>query len=167
MTDEKRTMITFTVYGQPRPAGSKRAFPIRRKDGSLGAVVSDTSGQEGKEWRALVQAAARKEYSGPLLIGPLRLTIIFALPRPQGHFGTGKNGLIVKDSAPKFPTKRPDLLKLARAVEDALSGVVWKDDSQIVWEILRKQYGNRYAMQVEIIEQASEAMEICDDSFAD
>ena len=57
--------------------------------------------------------------------------------RPKGHFG--KRGLL--PSAPIAPIVKPDLLKLARAVEDALSGLVYKDDAQIVREILDKHYG--------------------------
>jgi len=33
------------------------------------------------------------------------------------------------------------VLKLARAVEDALTGVIWADDAQIVDEVIRKRYG--------------------------
>lgn len=32
----------------------------------------------------------------------------------------------------------PDVLKLARGVEDALTGIVWRDDAQIVNESLSK-----------------------------
>lgn len=72
-----------------------------------------------------------------LLEGPLRLSATFYLPRPKGHFG--KRG--IRPSAPKYPTTKPDCLKLGRAVEDGMIGVVYRDDAQIVQERLHKVYG--------------------------
>ena len=40
-----------------------------------------------------------------------------------------------------FHTKRPDLDNLAKAVKDALKGVIYADDSQIVEAHLFKRYG--------------------------
>jgi Holliday junction resolvase RusA-like endonuclease len=42
-----------------------------------------------------------------------------------------------------YPTSRPDLLKHIRALEDALTGVVWRDDSQIIEQHLEKRWGVR------------------------
>lgn len=60
------------------------------------------------------------------------MQIKFYLSRPVAHFGSGKNSEILKPNAPQAPTKKPDLTKLIRPVEDALKGLFWKDDSQIV-----------------------------------
>lgn len=66
----------------------------------------------------------------PLLAdGPLAMRLGFALFRPK--------------SAPKrvrFPATRPDLDNLAKAVKDALRGVCYRDDAQIVQLDLRKDY---------------------------
>lgn len=129
-------MISFTVLGVPQTAGSKRAFPFRRPGGSLGVRVTDDN-PKGREWKNAVAWAAREVFRGPLLEGPLVLRIVFVLPRPKGHFG--KRGLL--DSAPARPTTKPDLLKRARAIEDSLNGIVWRDDAQIVEEVLGKFYG--------------------------
>jgi Holliday junction resolvase RusA-like endonuclease len=40
-----------------------------------------------------------------------------------------------------WPLKPPDVLKTARAIEDALTGALWTDDAQIVSEYLAKRYG--------------------------
>lgn len=132
--------IIFTVNGLPATAGSKRAFPFKRPDGSLGVNVSPDN-KKAKPWMAAVAAEAREAYEGELLRGPIELTVVFRLPRPQGHFGTGRNAGLVRDSAPRHPQVKPDLLKMARAIEDALTGVIWKDDAQIVQEHLVKYYG--------------------------
>lgn len=136
--------LEFFVPGSPVAGGSKRAFPVKGRDGKLHVSVTDASGPKGKEWRAAIRFAAAaaatggEMYGGPLT-GPLRLTLCFFLQRPQSHFG--KRGL--RASAPPFPTTKPDVLKLARAVEDACTGIVWVDDAQVVMEDLRKAYADR------------------------
>lgn len=136
----------FTVLGEAKPAGSKRAFPL--KTGKI--VVTDTSGKAGKDWRRSVAEAASEVAPSELLRGPLSVQMIFYRPRPKGHYGTGKNSGQVKQNAPDWPTTRPDVLKLARAAEDACTGVLWADDSQIVLEFLQKAYGEPARLEVRV-----------------
>jgi Holliday junction resolvase RusA-like endonuclease len=133
-----RAELAFVIYGDPKTAGSKKAF-VNPKTGR--AIITDDVGKPGKEWRGSVQAAAREHFTGELLRGPLLVELTFYRPRPAGHFGTGRNAGALKPSAPTLPTTRPDVLKYARAVEDALTGVVWADDAQITDEVLRKRFG--------------------------
>ena len=91
--------------------------------------------------------------------GPLRLTLTFFRTRPLGHYGTGRNAAQLKDRAPDKPTVRPDTVKLTRAVEDALTGVVWRDDSQVTTHLLKKRYGEfgrGYCVEI-VIEQDCES----------
>jgi Holliday junction resolvase RusA-like endonuclease len=131
-------VIRFVVLGLPKPAGSKRGFPYRGKDGKLHVRVADANPQAGA-WKQEVALAARA-HVGELLLGPLVLRVTFTLPRPAGHFGSGKNAAAVRASAPTAPAVKPDLLKLTRAIEDSLTGVAWRDDAQIVEEHLWKRY---------------------------
>ena len=133
--------ISIVVYGIPRPAGSKRAFSIKKNGQYTGrTIVTDASGQLGRDWRADVKAAAIAQHQGPPLEGALYVEISFGLPRPKSHFGTGKNAPFLRRGAPMAHTKKPDVGKLARAVEDALSGIVWRDDRQIVCALCYKEY---------------------------
>lgn len=79
---------------------------------------------------------------GPWL-GPVTLTATFHMPRPQSHFGTGRNAGQVKTSAPLHPVTlgRNDTDKMIRLVGDALTiaGVI-KDDAQIVRILAVKQW---------------------------
>lgn len=75
------------------------------------------------------------------------MIVEFFLPRPKGHFGV--HG--VKRSAPKYPTVRPDATKLMRPLEDALTGIVWKDDSRIVEQVVRKSYGDPPRAEVKVV----------------
>ncbi len=142
--------IEFTVYGEAKTAGSKKAYPFQSKStGRLGVRVTHDN-PKTKDWMAMVGQVAAAHYDGELLKGPLRLFLQFVRVRPMGHFGTGRNAGTLKDSAPRYPTTRPDTVKLARAVEDALTKVIWHDDSQVVVHELRKSYGKQVCVKVVI-----------------
>ena len=143
------TEIRITVLGEAQPAGSKRAFAMRYGDGrpvmrpngtQVVNVIDDNS--KSKDWKRHVTLAARRAYCGEPLEGPIEVEMIFYRVRPKNHFGSGKNASRLKDTAPAFPTGKPDVLKLARGVEDALTGWCYVDDSQIVDEYLAKRYGD-------------------------
>ena len=145
--------IKFFVPGTPRTAGSKRAFPLWRGKGPnkqfVRSIITDDSGAAGKAWRSVVQDAAREAFGERTLMeGPLRVAFDFFVQRPKCHIGAKG----VKPSAPRKPITKPDLLKLARAAEDALTGIIWKDDAQIATEVLRKRYADKPGMDVEIRE---------------
>ena len=53
--------------------------------------------------------------------------VVFFLKRPQ----TVKR---------EFPSVRPDLSNYVKVIEDALNGVVWEDDGQIIDLFLSKRY---------------------------
>lgn len=135
--------VSFTVYGQPAPAGSKTVG--RGKTGQT--FVRDSSKRSYPWKKDVAQAAGIAMRGRPLLDGPLLLELTFHVPRPKGHFGA--RGL--RPSAPRFPTVKPDVLKLARAVEDALTGVCVRDDAQFVTETLQKTYGEPARCEVRIV----------------
>jgi Holliday junction resolvase RusA-like endonuclease len=118
--------VSFRVLGIAAAKGNMKAFPFKRKDGSLGAAVTEGT-KHSKDWQLAVRNAAQASCGGVFFDGPVRVAVLFFLPRPK--------------SAPRRVTHhvtRPDCSKLVRAVEDALTGVLWKDDSQIVDLIVRK-----------------------------
>ncbi len=150
-------MITFTVYGKQIPQGSKRTVPIYRDgkpvmigDRTLTRVAPDNPGLPG--WRQEIAHVARRAYDGESLDGPISLTVCIVRPRPKGHFGSGRNAGKLKESAPHFPTTRPDSLKLVRAVEDAITGVLYLDDAQIVRHTINKEFGREYSLTVTVSE---------------
>jgi Holliday junction resolvase RusA-like endonuclease len=134
--------VFFTVYGQPAPAGSKTVGHGRQGQ----AFVRDSSTRSYPWKRDVAQAAGIAMRGAPLIEGPLMLGLEFYIPRPKSHYG--KRGL--RPSAPPIPIVKPDLLKLARAVEDALSGVCYRDDAQIAREVLDKFYGEPARVEVRI-----------------
>lgn len=140
--------ISFFVAGDPKPAGSKRGFFNKF---TKHVVITDAN-PNSKDWKTDVKYQAAQHYSGDLWDCPIYLKLTFFRLRPAGHYRSGKNAHLLKDSAPKRPTPKPDVLKLARGVEDALTGVIWVDDSLIVDESLHKNYGDKPGVLVEIKE---------------
>lgn len=159
------TPIKFCILGKPQTAGSKRAFPLKRRDGSpvlrpngTQAIAMVDDNPETKNWQRAVAEAAREAYQGELLTGPLAAVFTFYRVRPRGHYGSGRNAHVLKESAPKYPATKPDALKQARAIEDALTGVLYVDDAQIVREFLAKEWGEPARCEVVIV--SPEAPEI-------
>lgn len=144
------TRVEFNVLGEPQPQGSKTTVvragrrPVMREDNPLTGP-----------WRSTVTAAAVKAMGDrQLRSGPLRLRVVFVFPRPAGHWGTGRNAGRLKPSAPVYCRTRPDVDKLLRAVGDALTGVVFRDDAQVVIVAAEKHYGEPPCAHVVIEELA-------------
>lgn len=129
-------MITITVIGIPRPGGGKIAG-IGKKTGKL-FVRPDNPNT--KYWRADVQQAANQQYKGTLMTGPIVMSYDFRFPRPKSHYRTGKNSAILKANAPGGHIVKPDLTKVIRSTEDALTGIIWRDDCQVWDRTERKRY---------------------------
>lgn len=72
--------------------------------------------------------------------GPVDVALTFYLTRPKNHYGTGRNAERLKQSAPSFPAVHPDIDKLTRAVLDALTGICFEDDRQVVGLVVAKRY---------------------------
>lgn len=91
----------------------------------------DAGGKGNAEWKKAVAIQARSFMQGTAPVEcAVKVEFIFFLRRPKAHFRTGKFAEILRDDAPVFHTQAPDALKYARSTEDALSSIVWKDDSQ-------------------------------------
>jgi Holliday junction resolvase RusA-like endonuclease len=131
--------VTLTVHGIPAPQGSK----TRTKWGMR------EDNPNTKPWRAAVAAEAAAATIGKEpLTGPLALAALFFFPRPKSHYGTGRNADVLKATAPDYCATKPDADKLLRAAADAMTGIVYRDDSQLVHVSARKLYGQPRAVLV-------------------
>lgn len=145
-------IVEFWVPGIPAPAGSKRAFYIEKLKR---AVITDDC-KRSKPWQADVKHFAFSAMNGqPALEGPVRLEAVFRMPRPKGHYGTRQGQSRLHDWAPMHPTSKPDATKLLRAIEDAMTGIVWKDDAQVVHQTVEKLYGERPGVLIRVMKIAA------------
>ena len=114
-------MIEFEVFGRPAPQGSKTIMRGRLVESSKYLPA----------WRKAIAEAATEAQAetGFFSDQPLAVSVIFFLPRPK----------TVKRSLPTAP---PDLDKLARAIGDSCTGILYNDDAQIVEMNLSKLYAD-------------------------
>jgi Holliday junction resolvase RusA-like endonuclease len=112
-------VIEFVVYGSPAPQGSK-SF----KGMVNGHAVMAESSKNVKPWRMDVKAAAeavRAQHG--VQAGALFVTMVFTLPKPKSAAKTRKT----------WPDRKPDLSKLVRSTEDAITDAgLWDDDARVV-----------------------------------
>ena len=142
------------MIGIATPKGSMKSFVVTRGDGSIvrtkgGApmtTITDQQGTRGKVWAARVSGAAllaidetgfKLERSEPMTV-----EVDFYMPRPKGHYRTGKFQNLLRDAAPAVPSTMPDVDKLIRGVLDALTNIVYTDDGQVVRVTGAKRFGD-------------------------
>ena len=125
--------VTFTAYAQPQPQGSMRKVRNRR----TGEIILTSDNRNLKPYREEVTRAARQALHAAGLAEPMAakhvpvaITFVFTLRRPA-HCPKGRTEPVVK----------PDLSKLVRATEDAMTGFIYHDDAQIVQMVAEKHYG--------------------------
>jgi Holliday junction resolvase RusA-like endonuclease len=138
------------VFGVAQSAGSKRALPAGGRAGGRPIVIDDNP--KSKAWQSLVAgeaARAMQEQEVTLMQGALCLRLRFVRVRPGGHY-TPKGELTAEGRRQAFPAKRPDVTKLIRGVEDALTRVVWRDDAQVVQQEATKVWGEPERVEVEV-----------------
>ncbi|MGV3071501.1 RusA family crossover junction endodeoxyribonuclease [Corynebacterium phoceense] len=111
--------LVFFVPGKPLPQGSKKYLGTNQRTGR--AVLRESS-TGVYAWRDKIGYTARFNMRRiPLATGPVQLGFEFVMPRTKA----------MRHNTPPPMTQKPDLDKLARAVFDALTGIIYKDDSQV------------------------------------
>jgi len=149
-------LISFDCVGRPVPQGSMTAS-YNRKQGV--AHVHHVQGTALALWRAELREAAAN--AGAIkLLAPLFVTIHFGIPRPKFQTELKRGQRIVKmEYYYARPAIQPDLDKLIRAVLDALTGVCYDDDAQVVMLLATKQYGESTHVEItDEIEQIGSAL---------
>lgn len=136
-------VIQFRVYGIPKTKGSTKGFPIRKKNGNIRVIITNMCKDE-KPWALEVGRIARENKRSSLWEGPVRLSLVFYLPKPAYVKKAEARGEIC------YADKRPDLDKLTRSVKDAIKGIIYIDDSQVIQSICQKQYDNLPGVLVEL-----------------
>lgn len=112
--------VLLFVPGVPAPQGSARAF-VR---GNRAIITHDN--KKTMPWRDSIAWHARARFNIDSIMWPrpsaLHVEVDFVMPRRKAE---------PKRVTPAH-TRKPDVDKLARAVLDALTGILFEDDSQVV-----------------------------------
>lgn len=137
----KNKYIAFTVYGIPRPQGSKQPFTFRdKRTGKVRASLSESGGKNLAAWRNDVSIMAQQHRPEKPFDEAVSVTLKFYFIRPKS---------ISKKKRP-YPSVRPDIDKLTRAIFDALKGKVYTDDSRVCDLIALKRYDDVSRVEIEV-----------------
>lgn len=139
-------VLTVTIPGKPRGQGSLSLWTGR--DGKERARYAD----EVVRHRNLMVGMLRDAWAGRApLPGPVAVRVTATFKRPKGHYGTGRNSALLKDSAPEFYCGFPDGDKILRMCADSvtIAGVI-EDDSNMVRALTIKQWSDVSATSVEV-----------------
>jgi len=137
--DPNPSLVYFEVPGPFATKGSTFSFKDRR-----GVIRTKTDSKHGKTFAVAVQWAAKQ--AGVTMIEKGRgvsLQVVYGFVRPKG-----------RDRARRDPCVRPDVDKLVRALLDALTGIAYHDDGQVVSLAVRKIYATRDVAQVCILAES-------------
>lgn len=115
--------VTFAVPGRPVPQGSLSPFVHAQ----TGRIVTPQK-PALLDWRRTVAGHARQAGLRPT-DEACCVTITALYRRPASH--RLKSGGLSR-RAPRHRTQTPDIDKVCRAVLDALTGVAWHSDAQVV-----------------------------------
>lgn len=110
---------SFFVKGKPVPQGSMKFI-------RPGVMIHSRS-QDLAIWRADIARNAELFGFKPVAVA-VKVELDFIVTKP-------------KSTKRAFPSVKPDLDKLVRAVLDGLTGVVYEDDSQVIMIKASKTYG--------------------------
>ena len=134
-------MTSFTVHGEPQ--GKARPRAVKQS-----GIVRVYTPQKTKDYEREIAAVYRTQCSG-MFSGAVAIEIhaYYGIPKR-----TSRKKVLDMISDKERPIKKPDGDNVAKAVCDALNGVAYKDDSQVVDLTVRKYYSKIPHIQVFISE---------------
>lgn len=118
-------MIRFTIPGDP--VGKGRPRLMRTKAGGVHIHTPDATLRFEERVRYAALAAGARPLEGPLA---MEIRCFFALPKSRCRKR--------KPRGQEWKTSIPDLDNLIKAIADALNGLAFADDSQVVQVVARK-----------------------------
>lgn len=136
--------IVFSIDEIPQGKGRPR---FRR----VGNFVSTYTDSKTRDYESKIADRARNAMGEtPPLLSPVSVSMYFRLPVPTS---TPKKRVASLLGGLVRPTKKPDLDNLDKAVLDALNGIVYKDDSQVVTIHSKKVYSTHAGVDICIMEE--------------
>jgi Holliday junction resolvase RusA-like endonuclease len=136
-------LLEITVLGKPEPQGSTKAFIPK---GWNRAVIT-TDNRKLKPWRQDVATLAQIEMAATgheVTSGPVAVHMVFYFAKPK----SASKKVVHK-------TTKPDADKLVRGIFDALTGIVFADDSQVVDHSAKKLFGLPERAEIQVVELAN------------
>lgn len=132
--------LFFTFEIEPTPQ-------LRPRVSSRGGYVRVYDPPKVKNFKNLLRSLAVHQYSRPPLLGPLCVSLTFYRPVQHSISKTERERRLSNESK---PVVKPDTDNYVKATLDALNGVLWHDDAQIVKVIGEKKYSDHPKITVSV-----------------
>lgn len=127
-------IITGQITGKGRP----------RLNGNTGAVYTP---RETKRYEELVAWCYKTQHGGFFYDWPVKVTIIAEYAVPKGTPMLKREAMLAGNIK---PTKKPDIDNIEKIVLDALNGIAYKDDKQVVKTDCIKKYAAESRLLVKV-----------------
>lgn len=131
-------LIRIVVPGLPiaQPRQRHRAFVV----GGQARVHNYTPATHPvQSFKAMLALVARKVWRKAPLEGPLRIDITMRFPLPASAKAAVRKRVKAGEWVPHIT--KPDRGNVEKAIEDALNGIIWRDDRQLAEGMWWKGYG--------------------------
>jgi Holliday junction resolvase RusA-like endonuclease len=153
--------IQFVCFCHPEPQGSAKGFAFQRNNGKLGVSITSDNSKLKPYRHAVAQVAsiAVRDIGESLPMAPKHEAVMLEL-----DFYFQKPDSVSKKRF--FPVVKPDIDKLARSTFDALTGILFADDAQVVEVKVRKYYGTPERVEVIMRPAAEEIGKMAGELFA-
>jgi Holliday junction resolvase RusA-like endonuclease len=134
-------MISFSVPGTPVGKG-------RPKFARRGNFVTTYTPEKTASYENLVKlhAGSAMKAQQPISFAVCCVINIEVIP-PSSWSNKKRMAALCGDTR---PTSKPDLDNVAKGIFDAMNGIVWLDDKQVVEMVVRKRYSERAQAVVEV-----------------
>ena len=130
-------MIQFILNLRPKPQARHR---------NNGKFQYDPSSADKKTFSILA-----KEYAPPKpYTHNFDLHITFCYKRPKSHFRSKNKTPILKKDVPFYKKSKPDIDNLVKFYMDAMNGLFYVDDAQVVSVNAQKVYGSENYVHVKL-----------------
>lgn len=123
--------LKFTIYGNPK--AQKRHRFARR--GSYIAAIDDSKDDKADFLAQVMQHRPTIPWDKSVAV-----EMVFVLPHPKSHFRTGKHAGELRPDIPYMCARKPDIDNYVKLVLDAMNGVFFLDDAQVVKIEAQKRY---------------------------
>lgn len=133
-------IVQFTVFGEPVAQG-------RPKFSTAGGFPKAYDPAKSRDYKDYVRLAAAEHAPKVPLEGPLGMVLTVYRSTPKSF---SKRKASLAEVGEITPTTKPDVDNYLKGVKDALKGIIWRDDSQVVEVYARKRYSARPRIEVKV-----------------
>jgi len=140
--------IIIELDGMPQGKGRLRHRVVRPRANPMGYASGYTPSKTRKYEEELAAQAARAIGNRSPIVGPVHVQVFAYVPIPKGW---SKRKRMLALAGEIRPTVKPDWDNYAK-VCDALNGVVWVDDKQVIGGRVEKFYSERPRLRIVVTE---------------